>query len=472
MYPAFIAYGVTGVREMAQRYGATTKGWRLWQQAIASGKRVGPRGIGPSADESAAGGTVRIPEDRDSMYEVIDSLKRVGDAFLKVHNELMSREHFLAILSTARKVGLPVVGHVPFESDAITASDSGMRSVEHITELRHPCWPRWPLPFDASFTPQCTLVARAFLRNGTWLTPTIAIGFMTGTRESKLEITRLMHKLGVPMLAGTDIVSTDKSTPGSFLHEELALLVDAGLTPLEALQTATLNPAKFIHATDSLGTVAPGKLADLVLLEADPLVAIRNTRKIWAVVANGRYFDTVAITRLREAIPSSSITREPYMNSVYLGYRRTANFMSPQGLRHDTLTMYTAPVSAALTRNAWGLIGPWTVGSERAVLATTSGGVVVRFHARYLTMAGSDFVEPFNPHIEMPDTIRFRIRVDGRPPGNDHGSGVAPDGTGILRRHNIELLHQQGPIRDRTVEIEFFAPVAMYSFGFNQLFSQ
>ena len=70
------------------------------------------------------------------------------------------------------------------------------------------------------------------------------------------------------------------------------------MTTLNALQTATLNPAKMLRATDSLGTVAPGKLADLVLLDADPLADITNTTTIRAVVANGRYFDRPALDRL------------------------------------------------------------------------------------------------------------------------------------------------------------------------------
>ena len=71
-----------------------------------------------------------------------------------------------------------------------------------------------------------------------------------------------------------------------------------GLTPWEALQTATLNPAEMLHATDSLGTVAAGKLADLVLLDADPLADVTNTMAVRAVVANGRYFDRAALDKL------------------------------------------------------------------------------------------------------------------------------------------------------------------------------
>jgi len=109
-----------------------------------------------------------------------------------------------------------------------------------------------------------------------------------------------MGALGVPMLAGSDDTNPFV-VPGFSLHEELALLVQAGLTPLQALQTATLNPARFLSATDSLGTVTKGKLADLVLLDADPLRDIANTRKVHAVVLGGRYLDRTSIDMLLDA---------------------------------------------------------------------------------------------------------------------------------------------------------------------------
>nr|MBA3890204.1 amidohydrolase family protein [Gemmatimonadaceae bacterium] len=88
---------------------------------------------------------------------------------------------------------------------------------------------------------------------------------------------------------------------GASLHEELALLVASGLTPLQALQAATLNPARYLSATDSLGTVAPGKLADLVLLDANPLEDIRNTQRIHAVVLNGRLLARAALLQAAQA---------------------------------------------------------------------------------------------------------------------------------------------------------------------------
>lgn len=197
---------------------------------------------------------------------------------------------------------------------------------------------------------KCAAVAAHLARNGTWVTPTLHLAPLFAAVDSALEqdtrirvvpaamrdrwkqnrptalpilsgppaerrqmlnvltdILRQLHRAGVPLLAGTD-APIPYVIPGFSLHEELAAMVGAGLTPLEALRTATLNPAKFLNATDSLGTVAPGKLADLVLLDGDPLRDIRNTARIAAVVTNGRYLDRASLEALigfveREANP-------------------------------------------------------------------------------------------------------------------------------------------------------------------------
>jgi imidazolonepropionase-like amidohydrolase len=103
-----------------------------------------------------------------------------------------------------------------------------------------------------------------------------------------------MRRAGVNFLAGTDAPNV-WATPGASLHQELALFVETGLTPLEALQTATLNPAKYLGLLDTLGTIEVGKLADLVLLDADPLADIKNTRKIAAIIINGHFLNPAAL---------------------------------------------------------------------------------------------------------------------------------------------------------------------------------
>lgn len=125
--------------------------------------------------------------------------------------------------------------------------------------------------------------------------------------EKSLHLVGLMQKGGVKILAGTDSAAP-YVFPGSSLHEELALLVEAGLTPMEALQTATRNPAEFLGRLDSQGTIAVGKDADLVLLDANPLDDIRDTRKIRAVILRGKLLDRNALDHLLADVESFAAT--------------------------------------------------------------------------------------------------------------------------------------------------------------------
>jgi imidazolonepropionase-like amidohydrolase len=104
----------------------------------------------------------------------------------------------------------------------------------------------------------------------------------------ELEVVQLLHKAGMPFLAGSDTPPGVYIFPGFSLHEELQRFVAAGFTPLEALQTATLNPARFFHMEDQLGTIEKGKFANLVFLDANALEDIRNTQKVTGVILNGR----------------------------------------------------------------------------------------------------------------------------------------------------------------------------------------
>jgi imidazolonepropionase-like amidohydrolase len=120
-------------------------------------------------------------------------------------------------------------------------------------------------------------------------------------------ITLAMQRAGVSLLAGTDL-GLPFVLPGFSLHDELALMVAAGLTPLQALQAATRNPAQAIGRGDDLGTVAPGKLADLVLLDADPLADIANTTRIAAVITAGRVLERPALQDLLQTTATAAAT--------------------------------------------------------------------------------------------------------------------------------------------------------------------
>ena len=185
----------------------------------------------------------------------------------------------------------------------------------------------------ATYAPaKCRSVIATLARNHTWVTPTLVVyqpyahAFDSASTRPELakyvpgivkggwarraggmaaadsmvvrsyfsfDRTRALKDAGVKLLAGSDMPQAFVY-PGFSLHDELELLVRSGLTPLEALRTATYNPADYLGALDSLGTVSEGKVADLVLLDADPLLDIRNTRRISAVIANGRLFDRAA----------------------------------------------------------------------------------------------------------------------------------------------------------------------------------
>jgi imidazolonepropionase-like amidohydrolase len=123
--------------------------------------------------------------------------------------------------------------------------------------------------------------------------------------ERQLEIVRILRDAGVRFLVGSD-TGGPYVFPGSSVHEELELLVRAGLTPLEAIQAATLNPARFLELEDSLGSLDEGKFADMVLLAANPLEDIANIRRIEGVVLSGRYLSRQALDEILNSVRAAA----------------------------------------------------------------------------------------------------------------------------------------------------------------------
>ena len=131
-------------------------------------------------------------------------------------------------------------------------------------------------------------------------------GIQRSNFKEELNLVGRMHRAGVNILAGTDTMNP-YCFPGFSLHDELALLVEAGLSPMEALQASTKNAARFMGQLDRRGTIEPGKIADLVLLDRDPLADIHNTRSVRAVVLGGKLMPRAALdAMLAQAEASAS----------------------------------------------------------------------------------------------------------------------------------------------------------------------
>ena len=156
-----------------------------------------------------------------------------------------------------------------------------------------------------------------------------------------------------------------------------------------------------------------------------------------------------------EAAPDSNDVQSP---ETYIGYDRAANFASPGGFKQDTPQEYDAP--ATLTLNQWALAGKWKDEEQIATLLSPTGSIVYRFHARdlHLVLGPSKDGKP----------IRFRVTIDGKPPGADHGMDTDANGYGTVTENRLyQLVRQQNGVQDRTFRIEFLGPgVRAYSFTF------
>ena len=143
---------------------------------------------------------------------------------------------------------------------------------------------------------------------------------------------------------------------------------------------------------------------------------------------------------------------------TYIGYSRQQNYASPQQIRHDAPQAYTPP--SRLTVNQWGLGGNWTVSDEHAALVSAPGKIIFRFHARDLHLV-------LGPG-KSGKVMRFRVRIDGTAPGEDHGGDTDEQGAGVVKEYRLyQLIRQKGKVEDRTFEIEFLDPgVQAFAFTF------
>lgn len=324
MLPLFVVNGVTGVRDLGSNLEVTL----ATRDSIAAHQLIGPRMLvsGPMIDgpttRYAAAIKVATP---DEARAAIRMLNQRGVDLIKTQT-LIPRDAYFALADEAKRIGIPFEGHVPREITGLEAIQAGQRSFEHFIGVsdtnstlidaiaKQRVW-QCPTVINsvgtpADFTSDPGLAYWLRLQVEGWRRTAVTqanasdsavqAGALRTTR--RLAFINRLHDLKVPFLAGTDAPAGYDLVPGTSIHRELQLFVRAGLTPLQALQTATINPAMYFGKTAEWGTVAPGKVADLVVLSRNPLVDIANTRAIAAVVADGRFYSSRELDRMRLSI--------------------------------------------------------------------------------------------------------------------------------------------------------------------------
>jgi imidazolonepropionase-like amidohydrolase len=315
--PIYLASGVTTIRDVGNELEFIVAA----RDAVAAGKGLGPRmllaGIidGPGSNGL---GAVRAATPEEARQRV-DRYHDAGFMQIKIYSSV-SLDVLRAITAEAHRLGMTVTGHVPEGMNAFAAIDAGLDQINHAQYLTAVADSN-PEPLTAalrkhktvidptlalyellarpttqpieSFEPGIKKVARELETplGGFGSSPEVA-PMRRRQFDDEVALVGRLHRAGIPVVAGTD-----QSVPGHSLHRELELYVRAGFSPLEALQAATIVPATAMKTASDSGTIEPGKLGDLLVLDANPLDDIHNTRRIYRVITGGRVFDPAPLWR-------------------------------------------------------------------------------------------------------------------------------------------------------------------------------
>jgi imidazolonepropionase-like amidohydrolase len=316
------------------------------RNAIRDGRGLGPRlllagivdGTGP-----AAIGVERVDNAKDAQYWV-DRYHDAGFQQMKIYSS-MTRDNVAAVAADAHGLGMTVTGHVPEGMNIFQAVDAGMDQINHIQYVADVMIPPGKKPagrptrdqrmaminaidiespeakkaidflkehktvIDPTmalmemFTASASHPFTSFEPGAAKVAPELAEQFMTpegppdpkdaqkkAVRDKELQIIGALHRAGVPIVAGTD-----QAVPGHSLHREIELYVEAGFTPMDAIQAATIVPARVMGLDKQVGTVEAGKKADVIILGANPLEKISNIRTVEKVVTGGTLYDTAPL---------------------------------------------------------------------------------------------------------------------------------------------------------------------------------
>lgn len=298
---AFTDAGITTVRAMAgteRVAGLRTRAaaGEMVPTVFSAGPVVdGSPPVWPGSDEAMdpAAGAAAVRRHADEGWD-----------FVKVYNRLPPPV-YQAILAEAAAVGITVVGHIPLAATLMAGARGGHASVEHLTGIgEEVAGGRFPAAWVSADAARAGAVARDLAGTGAWVTPTLGIlaaladqyltpGDADRAKANQRMAVKALRDAGVPILAGTD-AGIGPIPAGISLAAELELLVEAGLSPYEALAAATSEAARFLDLEDEIGTIAVGARADLILLDGNPLVDISAVREPALVILRG------AVARYRE----------------------------------------------------------------------------------------------------------------------------------------------------------------------------
>jgi imidazolonepropionase-like amidohydrolase len=324
--PIYLATGVTTARDVGNEREFIVAA----RDAIAADRGVGPRLVMAGVVDGSgrfALGVIRV-DTPEQAREQVQKYKAAGFQQIKIYSSVKP-DILRIICAEAHRLGMTVTGHIPFGMNAIQGIEDGMDQINHVEYLTSVMVDSKSQTIDPD-APNAKKVIKLLLEHHIVVDPTLALmeivthpldhpisafepGILrvapelregletTGMPPQKAEqaaatfhamvaTVRLLHQAGVPIVAGTD-----QSVPGFSLDREIELYVQAGFTPMEAIQAATVVPARAMGMEKDSGTVEAGKRADVILVEGNPLESISDIRKVSVVFAAGKRYQPAAL---------------------------------------------------------------------------------------------------------------------------------------------------------------------------------
>jgi imidazolonepropionase-like amidohydrolase len=324
--PIYLATGVTTARDVGNEREFIVAA----RDAIAAGKGIGPRLVMAGVVDGSGPfslGVIRV-DTPEQARDQVQKYKAAGFQQIKIYSSVKP-EILKIITAEAHRMGMTVTGHIPFGMNAIQGIEDGMDQINHVEYIT-------PLMVDPKSktidpdAPNVKKVINLLLEHHTVIDDTLALmevilhpldhpisGFEPGILKVAPELkealetmgsppakadqsaamframeetVRLLHQAGVPIVAGTD-----QAVPGYSLDREIELYVQAGFTPMEAIQAATLVPARAMGMEKDSGTIEVGKRADVILVDGNPLQNISDIRKVSTVFAAGKMYQPAAL---------------------------------------------------------------------------------------------------------------------------------------------------------------------------------